>query len=138
MGNVSSHTDAAPDWDWAGDVRSTDATGDDPVVANEDFDIDALEIEIVNEEADRLNRRSAEARREAADLLSYAIPSIVERLNTMSATEQRAFLDQARKTVADYATPEMKRLITEDPSILQNGWELFMTQFREHGFEPLD
>ena len=48
-------TVSAPDWDWAGDIKRMDGTGDDPVVADTDLDIDALEMEIVNEEADRLN-----------------------------------------------------------------------------------
>lgn len=128
-------------WDWAGDTEIAGSV--EPKVDDEslsDADLDELEIEVLTEDSVALRKQSDEARAKAEEMLSHAMPLLVEQLNNMSTDQQRAFLSELRSTMLDYFPPELKTVAVNNPDlkVAERGWESFMSQLRAHGFKPSD
>lgn len=128
-----------PQWDWEGDIEIAGAV--DQEVDDEDLsdaELDDIEIELVQEESAALRKKSDKAQREAEEMLSHAMPLLVDQLNDMSTDEQRRFLSELKGTMIDYFPPTLKKLAEEDSTIAQEGWKSFMTQLKAYGFSPPD
>ena len=75
-------------WDWAGDTEIAGSVeqevNDEPL---SDADLDELEVEVLSEDSAALRKKSDEAHAKVEEMLSHAMPLLVEQLNNMSADQ---------------------------------------------------
>lgn len=136
--DTSSHT-PGPRWDWEGDTLTEPPVEQEALFQDDlSLEFNEIELEVLNEEASHLRDESAEIRAEANEMLKFAIPLLVEQLNAMSIDEQRSFLAELKATMTDYFPPTLKELADKDPKIAREGWQSFIAQLQDYGFEPPD
>lgn len=119
-------------WDWEGDTDTTN-----PVNTSLTLDeLDDIELDLMNEDVERLLAKSDKVRAEVQSMLSHSIPILAEQLKAMSIDDQRRALIEMKETMTDDFPPILKKRAEENPAFVQEIWDAFMAQLQEHGFKP--
>lgn len=74
---------------------------------------------------------------QAAETMNQGFSMIIAHLNNLSPDEQQAFVDQVRDRMSRHIPPELQEFYARNPNLKNQGYELFLSQLREKGFEHL-
>ena len=103
---------------------------DDSPVAPQVQDAADSETEFLLTEGDVISEQAAET-------MNQGFSMIIAHLNNLSPDEQQAFVDQVRDRMSRHIPPELQEFYARNPNLKNQGYELFLSQLREKGFEHL-
>ncbi len=92
------------------------------------------EIRKLAEEAKRIKAEMETALTQGRHTLNQAIPIIVNYLETLPPEEQKEFLKHMYRNLKSSFPPEVQTLVTENPELLEQGWEMTLDLLTEAGY----